>query len=230
MDASETAHQARTPADWTRPDEEVDGKLDELATSARTITPGGYIDLTEITPPAVPLSDTLRLYVEDFKGFPFFSFVDASGMVRKIVRDSVFVGKNTSASPIAIGQPVYATGSSGNVPTIDLADSDSLATMPSIGITAEAIAVGAFGRIMQVGLLENFNTNAFIEGDVLFVASGGGLTATAPLWPNIRQEIGVVLVKGVGNGAIQCIARSMFNEGILDHGGLLGLTDVADRR
>jgi hypothetical protein len=185
----------------------------------------GYIDATEITPPASPASTKLRLYVEDVKGFSFFSFVDDTGMVRKIVRDSVFVGKNITGSAIAIGTPVYASGSSGNVPTLAVADSDNLATMPSIGITAEEIANNAFGRVMQVGLLENFDTNAFTEGDILFVASGGGLTTTAPLWPNLRQEVGTVLVKSVGAGAIQCIARSMTNEGTLDHGGLLGLAD-----
>jgi len=99
--------------------------------------------------------------------------------------------------------------------------------MPAIGIAVEAIALNAFGRVMQVGLIENIDTNAFVEGNVLFVSAtvAGALTATAPLYPNIRQEVGTVLVKSVGAGAIQVVARSMSNEGILDHGGTLGLAD-----
>jgi len=50
-------------------------------------------------------------------------------------------------------------------------------------------------------------------------------TATAPLYPNIRQEIGTVLSAHASTGSIQLVARSMTNEGLLDHGGLLGLAD-----
>jgi hypothetical protein len=99
--------------------------------------------------------------------------------------------------------------------------------MPAIGITLEAVATGAYGRIMQIGLVENANTSAFTAGDVLYVSStvAGVLVKTAPLWPNIRQEIGTILAVDASVGSVQVVARSMFNEGILDHGGLLGLAD-----
>jgi len=186
-----------------------------------------WIELAEVTTPTTPAANTLRLFVEDVNGFSFYSFIDSTGMVRKIVRDSVFVGRNETGSTIALGTPVYASGSTGTVPTIAPAKSNTAATMPSVGVTVEAIVNNAFGRVMQVGLLENIDTSAFSVGDVLYVdaAVAGDLTATAPLYPNIRQEIGVVLVDGVGNGSLQVIARSMSNEGTLDHGGLLGLAD-----
>ena len=121
-------------------------------------------------------------------------------MVRTLVRDSVFVTKNVSGSTIGIGKAVCASGSSGNVPTITLAKADDTSTMPAIGITTEAIADGAFGRVMQVGLLEHINTDAFAEGDVVFVSdtAAGDLTTTIPLVPHLRQEIGAVLEKGIG--------------------------------
>lgn len=187
------------------------------------VLPFQYVDLIEIAPPGLPAANNLRLYVEDFKGFSFFSFVDDTGMRRKIVRDSVFVGR--AAEILTAGQAVYASGSTGNVPWLSKAKADALATMPAIGIVLESVAANAFARVMQVGLIENINTNAFAEGNVLFVdaTTAGALTATAPLYPNIRQEVGTVLVKSVGAGAMQVVARSMMNEGILDHGGLLGL-------
>lgn len=187
----------------------------------------GFLDLPEITPPSNPPADTLRLYVEDFKGFPFFSFRDTTGMVRKLVRDSVFVGKNVTGTAIPAFRAVYAIGSVDGVPSIAKARANNIATMPCIGVTLEAIADGAFGRVMQVGLVENVDTSAFAAGDVLYVSStvAGILVATAPLYPNIRQELGTILVSDAAAGRVQVVARSMFNEGILDHGGMLGLTD-----
>jgi hypothetical protein len=193
--------------------------------SIKSVKNKTHMDLLEITTPATPPANTLRLFVEDFKGFSFYSFIDSTGMVRKIVRDSVFVGQ--AAENITIGQVVYASGSSGNIPLLSLAKANDAATMPAIGIAIEAITSGAKGRVMQVGLIENINTNAFTEGNVLYVsaATAGALVATAPTYPNIRQEIGTVLVKGVGNGALQIVARSVFNDALIDHGGLIGIAD-----
>jgi hypothetical protein len=183
-----------------------------------------YIDIDEVsTVPDVPPLNTLRLYNESIKDFSFFSFVDDTGMRRKLVRDSVFVGKNVTGSSIPAFRVLYATGSEDDVPTVARARANNLATMPAVGVSLEAIANGAYGRIMQVGLLEDANTSAFDAGDVLYVSStvAGIVTRNPPLWPNIRQEIGVILVSDSTNGAVQVIARSMFNEGILDHRGLL---------
>jgi hypothetical protein len=184
-----------------------------------------YLDVLEMAPPGNPAANTARIYAEDSKGFTLLSFRDATGMVRKLVRDSVIIVRNNSGAPIPAMQPVYATGSSGNVPTIAPARANAIGTMPAIGVTLEAIADASFGRVMQVGLMENVNTNAFTEGDPLFVdaAVAGAITATPPTYPNIRQEIGTVLVKGIGNGALQLIARSMLYESIIDHAGLLNL-------
>ena len=186
-----------------------------------------YIDINETTPPANPAANVLRIYVEDFKGFSFYSFRDSTGMVRKLVRDSVFVGKNVTGDTIPASRAVYASGSSEGVPTIAKARANNLATMPCVGVTLESIANNAFGRVMQVGLVENIDTSAFAAGNVLYVSStvAGILVATPPLYPNIRQEIGTILVSDAAVGSVQVVARSMFNEGILDHGGLLGVAD-----
>jgi hypothetical protein len=195
-----------------------------LIDGTRSLT--GYLDMDISTTPAVP-TEGLRLFVEDVNGFPFFSFIDDSGMIRKIVRDSVFIGKNNTGVTIVANRAVYSTGNDSGTPTIGKARANDINTMPSIGVTLEDIADGEFGRIMQVGLVENVNTSAFAEGAVLYVSStvAGLLVATAPLYPDIRQEVGVILVSDATVGTVQLIARSMFNEGILDHGGLLGLAD-----
>ncbi len=183
------------------------------------------LDLTEVAPPAQPAvgSNILRLYPEDINGFTFLSYIDDTGMIRKVVRDSVFVARNNTGVDIPLGTPVYATGSTGTVPTVAPAMSNAIGKMPSIGLTTEIIENVHFGRVMQVGLLEHFDTHLLAVGSVLYVAPTGGLTVTPPTYPNIRQELGVVLVSGVGNGLIQCIARSMLYEPYIDHDGLLNL-------
>jgi len=184
-----------------------------------------YIDLLEITPPAAPAANYLRLYTEDFHGITLYSFVDSTGMVRKIVRDSVFVAR--AEVNITKGQAVYAYTATGDCPNVGLAKSDSSTTMPCIGLAVENITANGYGRIMQVGLLENFNTSAFDIGNVLYVSkdTAGALTATAPLYPNIRQEIATVLVDSVGAGALQVIGRSMFQDSLITSLGALA-TDI----
>jgi hypothetical protein len=172
---------------------------------------GGYLDVQEIDTPSTPATNNLRLYAEAIQGFSFFTYLDDTGMKRHLLRDSMILAYNDSGSTIAASRIVYASGSSSNVPTIALAKANALATMPAIGVTIESIANGAFGRVMQVGILENVNTAALAEGNVLYVsaATGGVPTTTIPVTPNLIQEIGTVLVSNASTGAIQIVARSV---------------------
>ncbi|MHC4676779.1 MAG: hypothetical protein ACYTBZ_30205, partial [Planctomycetota bacterium] len=104
---------------------------------------GGYLDVPEISAPATPATNDLRLYTEAIQGFSFFKYLDDTGMKRQLQRDSMILTYNDSGSTIAAARIVYASGSSSNVPTIALAKADALATMPAIGVTIESIANGA---------------------------------------------------------------------------------------
>jgi len=181
------------------------------------------VSLPEIEAPGTPAENVITIYNEEFHGFGFLNFKDDTDMVRKLVRDNVFVAR--ADEDIAVGDAVYVSNQTGNVPEVSKAKADSLTTMPAVGVAVEAFDDGDYGRVMMVGLLENFDTSLFAIGDPLYVSAGtaGLLTATAPLYPNIRQEIGLCLVVGVGNGAMQVLAKSLVNEGVIDHGGLLGL-------
>ena len=184
-----------------------------------------YIDAVESAAPAAPAASTARIYAFNFKGFTFLKYRDATGMVRQLARDSVFVARNNSGSPIPAMTPVYASGSSGNVPTIEPTKADAAGTMPAIGVTLEIIADASFGRVMESGLMENVNTNAWNEGDELFIDASvaGDMTITPPTYPDLRQEIAHVLVKGIGNGALQIAHHSAANDSLIDHDGLMNL-------
>jgi hypothetical protein len=183
------------------------------------ITAQAYLDMPEATEPGNPSADTLRLFTLDDNGFSVLSFKDANGMVRQFMRDSIFIGYNDTGSTIAANRIVYASGSTGTVPKIALAKADSAATMPAIGVTIDTTANGAYGRVMQVGLLEDVNTSALSAGDVLYVSAttAGVPTATKPTAPNLAQEIGTVLVDNASTGAIQIVARSSTEFGIGDN-------------
>jgi hypothetical protein len=194
---------------------------------SQSVTVTDFIDIGESSIPGTPAANVMRLYAESIQGFPFLSFKDDGGQVRKLVRDSVILVYNDSGSTIAASRIVYASGSSSDVPTIALAKADSAATMPAIGVTIESIANNSFGRVMQVGLLENVNTLVYSPGDIFYVsaATAGVPTTTPPTYPNLRQEIGTVLADSATVGSIQIVARSVFNDALIDHTGLIGLGD-----
>jgi len=185
-----------------------------------------YTDQLEAPIPGTPPTNTLRVYVEEVKGFSFFSFKDDTGMVRKLVRDSIFVGKNVGGTTIPINSAVHATGSSDGVPTLGLAQANSTATMPCIGIAIEAIPNNTFGRVMQVGLIENTDTHLVAPGTVFWVSTttAGSFQITAPIWPNIRQEMGTILTQDAVIGTSQVITHEPFNDAVINHEGLLNLT------
>jgi hypothetical protein len=184
----------------------INGRLDVNDVNVAT-----YLDLLEMTAPSTPTSNKLRLYVEDIHGFSFFKYFDSTGMKREIVRDSVILVYNGTGSTILPNRVVYATGNIGSVPSVALAQSNASATMPAIGVTIESIADTAYGRVMQVGLLENLNTLALSVGDVLYVHDtvAGLVRITPPTTPALTQEIGTVLVDSATVGAIQVVTRSL---------------------
>jgi hypothetical protein len=186
--------------------------LSTMATGATIyVKVGAYIDFLEGLVPAAPPTDTLRIYNEKIKGFSFLKYYDDGGMKRQLIRDSMILVRNERGSAIAANRIVYASGSTTEVPLVDTAKADSISTLPAIGVTIETIADDAYGRVMQVGLLEGINTAALAEGDVLYVsdATAGVPTTTAPVSPSLTQEIGTVLVSDAAAGAIQIVARGL---------------------
>ena len=110
---------------------------------------------------------------------------------------------NNSGSAIAGGDPVYATGYT-TATTIAKAVPT---TSPILGLAKQAIASGATGIVVVAGVLNNINTSGFSNGDVLYVASSGGLTNTRPIGGSGAVGIvaqaanpGIIIVEATGNG------------------------------
>jgi hypothetical protein len=107
--------------------------------------------------------------------------------------------RNTTGSTIAKGTPVYISGYS-TKPLIAKCDSDDLTTFPVVGITQAAISNNTDGVIIVSGVFEDFNTSSYTDGEILYVANGGGLTDTIPAG---------------GSGAVAVVAKSNASTGII---------------
>ena len=125
-----------------------------------------------------------------------------------------FEALNNSGSAITIGTPVYISGSdaASGLPTIALANASSTATMPADGIVAITINNGNTGQIVQQGVVGPFNTSSYTTGSQLYVAVGGGLTATNPTPINVSQLVGTVISSSTTNGYINVIVGDIQND------------------
>jgi hypothetical protein len=111
---------------------------------------------------------------------------------------------NNTGSTLTDGQVVYVTGSTGELPSVSLADASSEITSgATIGMITESIANGADGFVTTSGIIHGLNTLAFNEGDLLWLGTTAGTyTATKPSSPNHLVLIGYVIKKAGGNGSI----------------------------
>lgn len=110
---------------------------------------------------------------------------------------------NNSGVAISAGDPVYATGYT----TATTVSKAIPSTSPILGLAKTAIANSASGVVVVAGVLNNVNTTSFSEGDVLYVAEGGGLTETRPAGGSGAVGIvahsnvtGTIIVEAKGNG------------------------------
>ena len=155
-----------------------------------------YINLAEITEPAAPQSQSMRVYAEDRLGRTVLRAKTPGGNRFQLMQDNVLVVRNETGVTIPIFSLVYesGTGSSGE-PLVALAKADSTTTMPVLGITAEGIANNANGFVMILGIVTDVNTSPWSSGDILYASPtvAGGFTTTKPTGPDIIQRVARVL-------------------------------------
>jgi hypothetical protein len=105
---------------------------------------------------------------------------------------------------LAKGDPVYISGSHGTapnlIPIVSKADASNAAKMPAIGIMDADLANNANGHMVITGTIADLNTAAYSVNDTLYVASGGGFTATPPAANS--QPVARVERSNANNGAL----------------------------
>jgi hypothetical protein len=105
---------------------------------------------------------------------------------------------------LAKGDPVYVSGSHGSgstlIPIVSKADASNAAKMPAVGIMDAAVANNANGHMVIVGTITQLNTAGYTVNAELYVASGGGFTATPPTAR--AQPVARVERVNANNGAV----------------------------
>lgn len=113
---------------------------------------------------------------------------------------------NQSGSPFTKGQVVRADGSSGTrlKATLAIATNDANSAQ-TLGVCSQAIGDNSSGVIITQGVLRGIDTNAFNEGDTLWLSptTAGAMTNSRPIAPLHGVRIGYVIKKaGVADGII----------------------------
>jgi predicted RecA/RadA family phage recombinase len=107
--------------------------------------------------------------------------------------------RNNSGATIAKGDPVYVTGFSTKT-TVAKSLGNTLATFPVIGLATTSIANGSDGVVIVSGVFSDVNTSSYTAGNILYVATAGGLTTTQPTTGS--GAVGVVLKANATTGVI----------------------------
>lgn len=108
-----------------------------------------------------------------------------NGAVLQIGQEAQWHCRNNTASTIANGTPVMATGTLGASGRITIAPMDGTNAANArffLGIATEDIPAGQDGKITHFGKVRGLNTTAWLDGDVLYLSTTtvGALTKTAP--------------------------------------------------
>lgn len=145
------------------------------------------------------------------------------GTIQHIGQDSYFYAKNSSGSSIPKGTAVRFAGTDGASGHILIVPFLANGTFPSsyfMGVTAETIANGGFGQVVNFGELEGIDTSAYTAGALLYASTtvAGGFQTTAPDAPNNIVLIAATL-NSKNNGAI--IVRPTLGSNINDDEGVL---------
>ena len=132
--------------------------------------------------------------------------VNGGNVIMHVGQDSYYRVRNNTGATIPIGTVVRFAGSLGNSGILLAAPFTANGSLDShviMGITAEAIANGADGLVIQFGELKGVNTSAFTDGAILYASPtvAGGLTATKPESPNNVISVAAV-ISASNNGTL----------------------------
>ena len=118
---------------------------------------------------------------------------------------------------VSKGDPLYITGYNSGQDRITVAKADAAdsSKMPSIGLSSDDYSQNDNGECICIGSLQDVDTqvtNDLQEDDVVYVASGGGLTNVKPTGTNLIQNVGKVGRRQQNNGEIVVMAIGRSND------------------
>jgi hypothetical protein len=122
-----------------------------------------------------------------------------------IGQENVILVKNDEATALVAGEVVYISGANGVNLLVKRAQANSDITSAStIGVVAEPIGINGEGFVCTFGAVKNINTNAFNDGDILYLSpiTPGAITKIKPSAPQHLVLVGFCQKKSAGAGQI----------------------------
>jgi hypothetical protein len=124
--------------------------------------------------------------------------------------------RNTSGITMNKGEVVHISGYNvgADLPEMDLADSDTAAAMPAIGMVEDAtIANNANGGVIMSGRIAGIDTSAFTAGDKVYVSTTAGGISTRPTGTDEEvQLLGEVLRSHATLGVMELVGAGRAND------------------
>jgi hypothetical protein len=140
-----------------------------------------------------------------------------SDVSAKIAQDNFWYVKNRSGATIPKGKAVRTAGTvggSGRILIEKMVADGSISSKYLLGITAEDIANGDDGFVMNIGKLRQINTSGWNDGDVLYcdASTPGNLTSTKPSSPNLALPVAFVVNSAPGQNGTLAIRVQILDE------------------
>jgi len=156
----------------------------------------------DLTPTGTPTTASTMYWDDSFKTVALVM----NGTTQEIGHDQFYHVKNSSGTTIPKGTAVGFAGTDGSSGHLLITPFIANGTTPSsnfMGVTAEAITNGSFGKVQNFGRLDGIDTSAFAEGDVLYVSTttAGAFQTTIPVAPNNIIQVAAV-VSDSNNGKL----------------------------
>jgi hypothetical protein len=158
----------------------------------------------KVTPMAAPSHAEGTLYYDSTR--KCFTAYNAESDVSLQVGEEVWKRvTNVTGTTITNGSLVYINGESSGVPTIALANADSLATSQgTIGFATHDIETATQGYITFSGTVRDLATDSYSAGDPIYLATtGGAFTDTKPDSPAYVVRLGVIGTSHATTGTIE---------------------------
>ena len=130
---------------------------------------------------------------------------------------------NLSGVTLVDGDIVCVIGATGNRLAVTLTNaSNPLSSQRCIGVVTNGpIAPNNLARVTMLGMVNNLNTSAYNEGDVIYAdpSNNGKWTSIKPSYPNMTIRVGTIMVKHATVGVLAVRIQTIVNDYVPITGG-----------
>ena len=185
----------------------ISGNVEIIGAITASVLSSSYIDLDVLANGDIPAHKAGRIFFGAEDG-ALEVYNEEADITLQVGQEFWIRVYNPTASPIANGTPVRASGSQGDRIRIYPAVAEdhtaqSVFENHILGLATHEIEAGTEGYVTSQGIVRGVNTSAFSAGDILFLqTSSAGFRNTPPPFPYDIVQVGYVARSASPNGFI----------------------------